>query len=244
MSPLRAERLHQQLAGELASQIVSKRLSAGEPIPSEPELVEAYGVSKTVARETVQALATAGLVRVQHGKRTVVLDEGDWDILSPVLQAAFRAEGLAGDLVEELYEVRLLLEPQAARLTAERSSRVQVEELESILERMTDSAAAGALERFLDHDSEFHFTIGTAASNRVLRAVMRDIHELLMSTWVLSELTVDDMAEVVAQHRAIADAISASDPKAAEAAMMAHLTWATQTDVFGATGAARARTGG
>lgn len=82
ISQLRQNRLHEQLAAHLCREIVSGRLSTGASIPSEPELVRQYGVSKTVVRETIQALAAAGLVRVQHGKRTTVLPESDWDILS------------------------------------------------------------------------------------------------------------------------------------------------------------------
>jgi DNA-binding FadR family transcriptional regulator len=73
--------------------------------------VSTYGVSKTVVRETVQALAALGLVRVQHGKRSVVLPESDWNILSPQVQEAFRAARLAYPLVQELYDVRVILEP-------------------------------------------------------------------------------------------------------------------------------------
>ena len=81
-----------------------------------------FGVSRTVARETVQALAMLGLVRVQHGKRTEVCPPEDWDILSAVVQEALRREGKAEPLLRDLYEFRLLIEPQAAAWMAEHGS--------------------------------------------------------------------------------------------------------------------------
>ena len=75
-----------------------------------------YGVSRTVARETVQALAMLGMVNVQHGKRTEVCPPEEWDILSAIVQEALRREGKAEPLLRDLYEFRLLIEPQAAAL--------------------------------------------------------------------------------------------------------------------------------
>jgi DNA-binding FadR family transcriptional regulator len=227
---MRSSKLHEQLGARLARDIVSRRVDADTAIPSEPELVAEFGVSKTVVRETVQALAAAGLVRVQHGKRTVVLPETEWNILSPLVQEGFRVEGLAGRLVEELYEVRLLLEPQAARWTAERADAEQVEEIRSLVRAMAESLERPTI--FLSHDRVFHFAIGTTASNRVLRAILRDIHELLNTSWSLTDLSPQEIDSVFRQHSAIAEAIEAHDGAAAEHAMREHLVWAAKTDRF------------
>lgn len=74
-------------------------------------MVATYEVSGTAARETVQTLEAVGLVRVRHGRRTVFLDEDEWDILGPLVQEVYRAENLALVLVAELHEVRMQLEP-------------------------------------------------------------------------------------------------------------------------------------
>ena len=60
-----------------------------------------------------------GMVNVQHGKRTEVLPEEDWDVLSATVQEALRREGKAEPLLHDLYEFRLLIEPQAAAWMAE-----------------------------------------------------------------------------------------------------------------------------
>src|SRR6476469_4059187 len=153
----RTAKLYEQITPQIARDIVSRRLPPGAPIPSEPQLVATFGVSKTVARETVQVLEAAGLVRVQHGRRTVVLDEQEWNILSPLIQEAYRTENLAGPLIGELYEVRLQLEPQAAHWAAERATPLEVQQIGDILEAMRQSLSAK--HPFLTHDQEFHIAV-------------------------------------------------------------------------------------
>jgi DNA-binding FadR family transcriptional regulator len=232
ISQLRASKLHEQLVAHICREIVSGSQPAGSLIPSEPELVATYGVSKTVVRETVQALAALGLVRIQHGKRSVVLPEADWNILSPQLQEAYRAARLARPLVQELYDVRLILEPQAARWTAERRSSEHCRELQRLVGTMRVSSLEtenGAAE-FLDSDREFHLVIATASANRVLRAVVRDVHELLTTSWLLSELSSDDRGAIYEQHSMIAQAIIDRDGSRAESVMREHLQWAAAKD--------------
>ena len=60
-----------------------------------------------------------GMVNIQHGKRTEVCPPEDWDILSATVQEALRREGRAEPLLHDLYEFRLLIEPQAAAWMAE-----------------------------------------------------------------------------------------------------------------------------
>jgi DNA-binding FadR family transcriptional regulator len=234
MLKVRTSKLHEQIAPRIARDIISKRLPPGATIASEPQLVSTYGVSKTVARETVQVLEAAGLVRIQHGKRTVVLDEEEWNILSSLIQEAYRAEELAGPLISELYEVRLQLEPQAARWAAIRADREQVEQIWTILDAMRLSLAV--TQPFLEHDREFHVAIVRAASNRVLRALLRDIHELLITSWVLTKLSMEDVRTVFHQHERIALAVRHGDPDEAERSMREHLEWAVTQDHFASKG--------
>jgi DNA-binding FadR family transcriptional regulator len=244
----KARKLHEQLAEELARDIVSGRLASGDTIPSEPELVAKYEVSKTVVRETVQLLASAGMLNVQHGKRTRVNPLADWNILNPLVHVAYRDEQRAGLLMEELYEVRLMLEPHAARLTAERANGEQIEALDALLEQMSEAIDSGDERAFLDHDHDFHtLIIGTGAANRVLQAILRDIHALLNASWVLTSLSKREMRTVLALHEDIARAISDRDGAAAEAAMRKHLTWAMAADRasgWGAEGSSDSSRGG
>ena len=157
MSHLRLSKLHEQLSAGFCREIVSGRLESGALIPPEPELIATYRVSKTVVRETMQALDRLGLVRLQHGKRSVVRPPEDWDILSQLVQDAYREEGLARSLLNELYAVRFILEPAAARWAAEYASRENGQELQTIvvsMEAVMRSPDAGQLE-FPELDRRF-----------------------------------------------------------------------------------------
>ena len=241
---LQPKKFHEQLAEQLARDIVSGRLPSGSAIRPGPNLVEEYGVSKTVVRETLQLLASAGLVQIQHGKRTTVTADTDWYILNPLVQDAYRAEGLAGMMIEELYEVRLILEPQAARWAAERGSAEHLEEIQDLVERMKRSAGDDDGEEFLGYDREFHTAIiGSGASNRVLHAILRNIHSLLSTSWMLTALSAGQRRTVLEQHHAIGAAIAARDGDSAEEAMRNHLVWAAQADRSTGWGAAASGNG-
>jgi len=228
------QRLSQQLSTLLAAEIVSGRLGPGEAFPSSEELVTRYGVSRTVARETVQALAMLGMVNIQHGKRTEVCPPEDWDILSATVQEALRREGRAEPLLHDLYEFRLLIEPQAAAWMAENgpaSERDELRDLAELMERLVQANAS--VDEVMEVDRNFHNLVARASGNRVLAAVSRDIREVIGTLWGFSTLDPDAVEHVSEQHRQIVDAVLARDGRAAGAAMRDHLVWASQADLHG-----------
>jgi DNA-binding FadR family transcriptional regulator len=228
------QRLSQQLSTLLAAEIVSGRIGVGEAFPSSEEIVTHYGVSRTVARETVQALAMLGMVLIQHGKRTEVCPPEDWDILSATVQEALRREGKAEPLLHDLYEFRLLIEPQAAAWMAEHGAEKELAELGELADRMESLVAENAsVAVVMETDRSFHNLIARASENRVLAAVSRDIRELIGTLWGFSTLDHTDAEQVAEQHRRIADAVLARDARAAAAAMHDHLVWAAQADLHG-----------
>src|ERR1039457_1044038 len=102
-------RLREQLVVELAGEIVAGRLSSGDVLPPEPELAREFGISKVVVRECIQELAGYGLLRVQHGKRTTVLEQSEWHVLGRPVQEAYRLAGGAVELTNQAYDVRQVL---------------------------------------------------------------------------------------------------------------------------------------
>jgi GntR family transcriptional regulator, galactonate operon transcriptional repressor len=232
--PVEPRRLGQQLATLLAAEVVSGRIGVGQMFPSAEEIVTRFHVSRTVARETVQTLSMLGLVRVQHGKRSEVLPEDEWDILSSIVQQAMRRENRAAPFLRDLYDFRLLIEPHAAAWMAEHGSDEQIAELGGLaatMEGLADSDAAAG--RVAEADRQFHNLVARASGNRVLAAVGRDIREILNTLWGLSHLGADERRGVAAQHRRIADLIAQRDAAAAADVMREHLDWATNADLEG-----------
>jgi DNA-binding FadR family transcriptional regulator len=230
---LEPRRLGQQLATLLACEIVSGRMAAGQTFPSAEEVVARYGVSRTVARETVQTLALLGLVRVQHGKRTEILPQEEWDVLSGVVQDALRREGKASEFVRDVYVFRMLVEPKAAALVAAEGSRDAVAELDRLVRIMESLAGDGDGDGdvIMAADRDFHDVIARASGNRVIAAVSRDIREVLRTLWELSRPAPEERKHMAEQHRRIVEAIAARNAEAAAAAMQEHLQWATDADI-------------
>jgi DNA-binding FadR family transcriptional regulator len=228
------QRLSEQLATLLAAEIVSGRIAVGDAFPSSEEIVNRYGVSRTVARETVQALAMLGMVNVQHGKRTEVCAEADWDILSATIQEALRREGKAEPILHDLYEFRLLIEPQAAAWMAEHGSDDELHELSALVDRMGELEAPNmSIQDFMVADRGFHDLVARASRNRVLAAVSRDIREVIATLWGFSTLGPGDTKRALEHHRRIAEAIAARDAREAASAMRDHLVWAAEADLHG-----------
>lgn len=228
------QRLSHQLSTLLAAEIVSGRIGVAEAFPSSEEIVNRFGVSRTVAREMVQALAMLGLVNIQHGKRTEVCPPEDWDILSSVVQEALRREGKAEPLLHDLYEFRLLIEPQAAGWMAENGTPIDVEQLAHLAARMEELAETQhSVAEMMNADRSFHDLVARGSDNRVLAAVSRDIREVIGTLWGLSTLDEGDVHQVALQHRRIADAVQSRDPRAATTAMHDHLVWAAEADLHG-----------
>jgi DNA-binding FadR family transcriptional regulator len=228
---MRGTRMHERAAVRLAADIVGGRLVPEEAFPSTEELVERFGFSRTVAREALQTLSMVGLVRVQHGRRTEVRPEADWNILTPVVQHALRLENRLELGWRDLYEFRMLLEPQAAAWMAQRGSERYVAQLSALAAEMRVLAENVVdAHRVLGLDQRFHRLIGDAAGNRVLAGVSRSFWDALSVIWHESHLSGEQFAAVAAQHERIADAIASRDPERASRAMEEHLHAASRMD--------------
>jgi DNA-binding FadR family transcriptional regulator len=220
----RNDRMHEQLALTLARDILAGRRPEGSQIPSSDALVKEYGVSRTVARETVQALAGAGLVSLQHGKRTLVQGISQWRFLDTVVQEALAREKLPPHLVAALYEPRIALELASVRACAHRATDEE-------LRQVVDQAAAmehvlekpGGKAEFTACDLAFHYAIAKGTGNLVHAGMVRDIHRGLSGNRMLDALDPAEVALVAKEHRAIADALMARDQERAVGEMSSHL---------------------
>jgi DNA-binding FadR family transcriptional regulator len=217
-------RLSDHLLVHFARLIVSGSLKPGEMLGAEPDLAAQFGVSKPTVRESLQGLASLGLVRVQQGKRTVVLEDSDWDFLAPAVQEAFQLEDRAFELADQLYEVRLILEAASAEKAAERASAANVKELRDMIAAMIAVTETTLdLDEFLRLDRSFHQLVAKASGNLALRQVIRNIHQFLSVAWTSATLTRQELPHMVELHSAVAEAIADRDPRRARHAMEDHL---------------------
>jgi GntR family transcriptional regulator, transcriptional repressor for pyruvate dehydrogenase complex len=208
-----------------AQQIVGRVIKPGDLLDAEPDLATQFGVSKPTVRESLQNLASLGLVRVQQGKRTAVLEDADWDFLAPVVQDAFQQTGRGYELAEQLHEVRMILEVSSAELAAQRAEPVHVNRLRELIGAMAEvSRTSQDLEEFLRFDRAFHEMVARASRNRALLQVIRNLHQFLSTNWLITTITVAELPHLTRLHASVADAIERADPVGARRAMQTHLS--------------------
>jgi len=216
----RAPRLSDQINTFLNQEIEKGLLKPGQRLPSENNLAEQFGVSRTVIREAFASLKRDGLLESKHGIGAVVAESGNL--------RAFRLEGLENANAEEisqLFELRAILEGDAARLAAKRRSDQDADRLKQCLEAMAVAVREGR--DGSGPDADFHQTIAEASGNPYLRAFMSFINGklrlLIRKARDHSSLQPGLPGLVQQEHATIFEAIAEKEPQKARWAALAHL---------------------
>jgi DNA-binding FadR family transcriptional regulator len=222
--PKRPARLGAAVVDVLVDRIVSGELEPGALLPTEPRLCEVFSVSRTVIREAVKILEEKGLVHVKQGQGTKVAVPDEWNLLDlMVLEASVRHDK---DLriLDDLVEVRRVLESEMARQAAAKATLGDRAEIKRLLDRMAGEAVTP--DRHVLTDLEFHDAIMRASGNRLGRAIVRTIHsEARTSDLYNGYPGRADCEASNAGHQKIYDRIAAADPEGAAAAMSEHILY-------------------
>lgn len=215
----RTARLPALVAGDLADQIKFGQIKPGDRLPTEPELAERFGVSRTVVREALARLKSDGFVRSRQGAGVFVSDRP---------QAALRIDHellLDRSRFAQLFELRATLEIKAAGLAAERHSAETIEVLRATLKRLQD--ASGSDPASLAADLDFHCAVAFAADNPFMAEFVRFISSEIREAIAVTRAHRDPDAsakKTYLEHSAIFDAICRSDATDARRAMRKHLS--------------------
>ncbi|GLY47712.1 FadR/GntR family transcriptional regulator [Lentzea sp. NBRC 102530] len=208
-----------QVAAHLTRRIVSGELQDGRG-PSELDISREFGVSRVVARETLKVLASLDIVEVAQGRRVVVRPPAEWDYLSPLLIEWLPAE-VVGELLQELDQMRMLLEPELAAMAAALVTDETLDRLRDEIGRM--EALEGDPNAYLEVDHEFHMEICRAADNRILDRIMYSARWLGTASRRITNEAPAALCKATADHTEIYEALVARDPDRARAAMRKHL---------------------
>jgi GntR family transcriptional repressor for pyruvate dehydrogenase complex len=214
---VREPRLADKVAGMMLETILARGLRPGNRLPSERELGEQFGVSRTVIREAVRSLAAKGVIEVRSGSglRVAAVDAAN---VTESMRLFLRH---SSDLdYPKVHEVRTILEVEIARLAAERATDGDIALLTEVCERM--EAAIDDVEAAALLDVEFHRAIARSTHNELFLVLLDAIGDALLEIR-RENLTVGSGAETVALHRRVLERIAAHDPEGARAAMKEHL---------------------
>jgi DNA-binding FadR family transcriptional regulator len=210
-------RLRGALADTLGREILSGGYRPGDILPGEVAAAAALNVSRGAYREAMQVLVAKGLVESRPKTGTRVLPRERWQLLDPeVLGWAFSGEPDAR-LVRSLFELRLVIEPAAAALAAERRSTDDLRRMETALAAMQAHTLATAAGRAADRD--FHDAMLRAADNDALQAMTASIGAAVAWTTLFKQRTRALPRDPIPDHARVLTAIAAGDAQAASAAM-------------------------
>lgn len=222
---MRNQRLSDKVAEMMLQTILERGLMAGDKLPSEREIGEQFGVSRTVVREAVRSLAARGLIEARPGSGLSVAAV-EASAVSSTMSLYLR--GGSELHYDKIHEVRVTIEVQTARLAAERADTDALRRMRVAFDALMDAIAREDLAAAAQSDVAFHEEIARATNNELFIIMLDSIGDLLLEIRHRTMALPGDFDVAKVEHRAILDAIEARDPDAAERAMRHHLDDADQ----------------
>ena len=223
----RPQNIHTWVASELGSRIVSGYYAEGEYIPNEITICEELEVSRTSLREAFKVLTAKGLIESRPKLGTRIRERRYWNMFDPVILSWFSQSKPSPEFYTSLYEIRSVFEPAAAELAAQKRTPEQLEKIAQAYTKM-ENATLGTDEIY-STDIDFHMTILDGTNNEFMVSLGGSIQSALAEIFRVSSNFADDFTMSLPGHKAIYDAIAASDGAAAKAAMIALLSTSQET---------------
>ncbi|WP_307233873.1 FadR/GntR family transcriptional regulator [Pararhizobium capsulatum] len=211
--PGRRPRVQKNVTRTIATDICADVFPVGTYLPTENELCDRYGVSRTVIRESLKILESKGLVRGRSRVGTIVCGKDEWNILDQQVLEWIGARIFEFDLLTCILDARRAIEPFAAEFAAERATVQEIAEIERAWQQMRN--AEGDVERFTQADVAFHAGLLKASHNQVFVQLSSIIQAALEFSLHASNEAADARDEAVDIHRMLVEALRMRDKVAA-----------------------------
>lgn len=208
--------LSQSVADTILSMItIEKRFSAGDKLPNELDLSEELNVSRTTLREAIRILAAYDILEIQRGKGTFVTENAlkqpqDFAPLSSIKVNA-----------KDLYEMRLIFEPEAAYFAALRGTDAEIKRILDYGNKIEDEIL-NHKDR-TDNEHAFHKAIAQATHNEFMNKLMPILYQAISKGVVLSLQSDKAIKDTVTDHRMIMEFLEQRNAEGARNAMRIHI---------------------
>jgi len=213
----RSLRLHGTVARDIGIRIVSGQLAPGEILDGEIAASEQFKVSRTAYREAIRILAAKGLVHSRPKIGTQVSPRNEWHLLDPdVLAWIFVGEPDQG-LIESLFELRRIVEPDAARLAAMRRTDEQLARMKQGLEGVAEHGFHCEEGRLCDES--FHSALLEASGNDFIISLTSGVAAAIAITTAFKQHRLPAPHDALPVHLRVLEAIEARDAQGAHDAM-------------------------
>ena len=223
---VRALRIHQSIARQLGTAILGGEYLPGDTLSGEIEQAVALGVSRTPYREAIRILVAKGLLETRPKAGTRVTPKEHWNLLDPEILAWMFTGVPDPAFIRDLFELRGLLEPAAARFAAERRSTEQLEQMGDAIDTMRRNGLA--TEAGQAADQQFHRAILAASGNLALASLASSVGAAVQWTTHFKQRTGRTPRDPLPEHEAVYRAISASRQADAGVAMERLLRFALE----------------
>ncbi|MBD5490586.1 MAG: FadR family transcriptional regulator [Lachnospiraceae bacterium] len=213
--------LSQSIADTILSMItIEKRFKAGDKLPNENELSAELNVSRTTLREAIRILVAYDILEIQRGKGTFVT------------RTALEQEPALGRLsdikvnAKDLYEMRLIFEPEAAYLAAIRGTDAEIKRILEFGQKIEQEIKTG--QDRTDYEHSFHKAIAQATHNEFMNQLMPILYQAIAKGVTLSAMSQKAVSDTVNDHRMIMDFLEQRNAEGAKNAMKIHIMHAIQ----------------
>ncbi|MDR5757725.1 FCD domain-containing protein [Caballeronia sp. LZ035] len=217
-------RISDVVSGQIRELISNGTLLPGQRLPAERDLAEQLNVSRPSLREALIRLESDGFIRAA-GRGGFVVSDVTAPLVSRPLAALLDQQP---DASADVLELRHGLETLSTAYAAERATEADLARIAAAFDAL-EAAVASKSTRIAEKDAAFHLAIADATHNVALTHVMHGLNELVRESMLTSHRLVDYDDEVeanlMAQHRAMFDAIVARNPAQARECAGAHLDY-------------------
>jgi GntR family transcriptional repressor for pyruvate dehydrogenase complex len=206
----------QQAAQRIEQMILQGNIKPGQKLPSQRDLSESFGLSRASLREAISVLETLGMVKAEAGRGVFVCE-----VPQDGAPSAWRFDGRYSE--EEVYQARILIEPEIAALAAHQIEPGQIDQMHQEVIGMRESIKAHDFAAVGRHDSTFHQLLCEISENRVLIQIYRQLAEVLQESQRRPMINTARIGEMVGEHEAVLHALNERDAQGAYRAMRRHI---------------------
>ncbi len=216
--PVRQLRVFEEIVAQLKDSILTRRFEPGDKLPTERELVEEFQVSRVAIREALRTLENSGFIVTRQGANGgAYVTDLTFEFLANAFVDLFLADKIS---IPELHRVRLIIEPEIARLAALAITPEFGQRLMKALD--AEEVPASSLSEDIRVKTAAHYILAEMCGNRFFEAVVRSSMKLTHTLIQMVNPNPPYMMHPAGLHRPIVEAVLAGDPEASSIAMHKH----------------------
>jgi GntR family transcriptional regulator, transcriptional repressor for pyruvate dehydrogenase complex len=217
--PVKNQRISDEILRQIRDAVLSGKFQVGDRLPNERTLAEQFAASRTSVREALRGLEQTGVIYIKKGVNGgVFVADPDHRLVSRPFQTLLRLRKVTMD---NIVEARLIFEPEAARLAAQRAEPQDLDEMKDVIEKMSEAVESGELPG--SFDLKFHKLIARAARNPILEMLSESMLEVASQVITNLHPSRDVLRHVVTRHREVFEAVRKRDSDLAFAVMSKHI---------------------